>query len=559
VSASSFTTDTATEIDLPIPAGATGLVDVTVTTAGDTSATSTADHFTYLTAGGASTVGLYATTGSTFFLRNSADTGFANTTVTYQPNSSDTFVSIAGDWNGDGSATIGVYDHTNGTFYLRNSNAPSHTGTDTEIQFGPTSTASTWIPVVGDWTGTHKDQVGLYDQTTATFHLDENGVDVSFLYGPTVATGNGLQPIAGKWIHGATTDTVGLYQASTSVFFLHTSNTTGTGEISFLYGSPTNQGGAQINWKPLAADWTGSGTDTIGLYDPAASMFFLRNSNDSGIADRTFMYGPANFQGTPLAGTWNAEPTAASVSSTTPAGTYGPTTSIPITVTFSDPVTVTGTPKLVLNSNGSNASGTALASYTSGSGTSTLTFTYTVAAGDSTATGAVLDYASTTALTLNGGTIVDAAGNAALLTLPAPASINDTLAAQAIVITAAPTGVSTSTATGTYGPNDTVTVTVTFSDAVTVDTTGGTPTLALTSGGTANYTGGNGTFTTLTFTYTVGATDSTSGAALDYTSTGALALNGATIVDAAGNAALLTLPAPASINDTLAAQGIIIT
>jgi hypothetical protein len=67
-------------------------------------------------------------------------------------------------------------------------------------------------------------------------------------------------------------------------------------------------------------------------------------------------------------------------------------------------VTVTGTPQLALNSGGA-------AKYSSGSGSATLTFTYIVGASDSVAH---LDYTSTGALTLNGGTI-DAA-----LTLPAP-------------------------------------------------------------------------------------------------------------------------------------------
>ena len=66
---------------------------------------------------------------------------------------------------------------------------------------------------------------------------------------------------------------------------------------------------------------------------------------------------------------------------------------------------------------------------TSGSGDSTLTFTYTVAAGEDTSD---LDYTSTAALGLNGGTIVDTAGNAASLTLPPPGT--NGLAAQNIVI-----------------------------------------------------------------------------------------------------------------------------
>ena len=85
------------------------------------------------------------------------------------------------------------------------------------------------------------------------------------------------------------------------------------------------------------------------------------------------------------------------VSSTTPNGTYGVGSIITITVGFSNPVVVTGTPQLALNSGG-------VASYTSGSGTSTLTFTYTVAAGQSANP---LDEASSSALTLNGGTIND--------------------------------------------------------------------------------------------------------------------------------------------------------
>src|SRR5208283_2218817 len=82
-------------------------------------------------------------------------------------------------------------------------------------------------------------------------------------------------------------------------------------------------------------------------------------------------------------------------------GTYGVGAMIPITVTFNEPVTVTGTPQLTLNDGG-------VATYAGGSGTPTLTFDYTVGKGDYAAD---LDYASTSALTLNGGSIEDAAGN----------------------------------------------------------------------------------------------------------------------------------------------------
>ena len=98
---------------------------------------------------------------------------------------------------------------------------------------------------------------------------------------------------------------------------------------------------------------------------------------------------------------------------------YGAGYAYVITVTFSRTETVTGTPRIQLNVTPT----TRYATYTSGSGSATLTFTYNVVAGDSSA---LLDYSSTGALTLNGGTIRNGTTNATL-NLPALASANDGL------------------------------------------------------------------------------------------------------------------------------------
>lgn len=98
------------------------------------------------------------------------------------------------------------------------------------------------------------------------------------------------------------------------------------------------------------------------------------------------------------------------VTSSTPNGTYGVGTPIPIQITFSEAVTVTGTPLLALNSGGT-------AKYSSGSGTSTLTFDYGVDSGQSTTR---LDCWSTGGLTLNGGSIEGPDSIAENLTLPRP-------------------------------------------------------------------------------------------------------------------------------------------
>jgi dihydrodipicolinate reductase len=83
---------------------------------------------------------------------------------------------------------------------------------------------------------------------------------------------------------------------------------------------------------------------------------------------------------------------------------------------------------------------------------------------------------------------------------------------------------------GTLRAGETVMLLVAFSEAVTL--AGGTPTLALNDGGTANYASGSGT-NLLTFSYTVLAGQNTSDLAVI-----AFNLNGATITDPAGNNAI---------------------
>jgi hypothetical protein len=85
---------------------------------------------------------------------------------------------------------------------------------------------------------------------------------------------------------------------------------------------------------------------------------------------------------------------------------------IDIDVTFSTAVNVTGSPTLLMETGVIDRK----AIYVSGSGTDTLTFRYTVTPGDSSAW---LDYVSANALTLNGGSISGAVGDATLI-LPAP-------------------------------------------------------------------------------------------------------------------------------------------
>ncbi|HEX7897492.1 MAG TPA: Ig-like domain-containing protein [Planctomycetota bacterium] len=123
-------------------------------------------------------------------------------------------------------------------------------------------------------------------------------------------------------------------------------------------------------------------------------------------------------------------PAVVSLGSPTADGAYGPGDVVVVSVLFSKPVTVTGTPRLTLETGAADAA----ADYTDGSGTTTLTFAFTVAAGQESAD---LDVPSTLALTLQGGTIRNN-GLDATLTLPAPGAAGSLGAVKALVVDGTP-------------------------------------------------------------------------------------------------------------------------
>ena len=226
---------------------------------------------------------------------------------------------------------------------------------------------------------------------------------------------------------------------------------------------------------------------------------------------------------------------------------------IVVTIDFSEPVTVTGTPQVAL----AVGAATRQADYASGSGTASLAFRYAVVSGDSDANGVGV---GASALALNSGTIADAVNNAAALGLGAHAITDGDLVVDGSAADAAPTvtGVTLSGtgrgASGVFIEDDRIEATVEFSEPVTVT---GTPQLALTIGAAtkqADYDSGSGT-SSLVFRYTVASGDADSNGIS--VAANALALNGGTIRDGAAtpNAAALGLGVHAITDGDLVVNG----
>ena len=180
------------------------------------------------------------------------------------------------------------------------------------------------------------------------------------------------------------------------------------------------------------------------------------------------------------------------------------------TVTFDEAVTVTGTPQLTINMGGTPT----VLDYASGTGTKAVVFSgYTVAANDEDTDGLSI---AADKLTLNSGTIrATADGNpAAVLTHAAVAASSSHKVSGTTDPNPGPTvasfGLNSAGTDGAFKTGDAVVASVTFSEAVTVDTTGGTPQLTIDVGGSdevLDYASGTGTVTLHFSGYTVAAND----------------------------------------------------
>lgn len=106
--------------------------------------------------------------------------------------------------------------------------------------------------------------------------------------------------ISGDW-DGDGKDTIGVYNPATSTFYLCNDNSYGRPHVQFAFGEPRK------GWIPIAGDWDGDGVDTVGLYESDTGTYHLKNSNSVGVSDMSFVYGHADVRWLPVAADWNRD------------------------------------------------------------------------------------------------------------------------------------------------------------------------------------------------------------------------------------------------------------
>lgn len=139
------------------------------------------------------------------------------------------------------------------------------------------------------------DTTGVFRPGNGLLYLKNSNTtgfaDIAINYGTA-----GDCPVAGDWDGNGTT-TIGIYRNGS--FYLRNSNTIGFADLVFAFGKPGDQ--------PIVGDWNGNGVDTIGVYRTTTGQFLLRNSNTAGNPDMSFYLG--NVGDIAIAGDWDGNGT----------------------------------------------------------------------------------------------------------------------------------------------------------------------------------------------------------------------------------------------------------
>ena len=214
-------------------------------------------------------------------------------------------IPIVGDWNGDGKDDLGVFRNVNGVgeFILDTNEDGVLDAGDTTFIFG----LGTDKPIVGDWNGDGKDEVGVFRGNAngvGVFSLDTNG-DHQFDAGDQVFT-FGLATdkiVIGDW-NNSGTDKVGVYRDNGAGVGLFSLDTTGDHQFDanssvFTFGLATD--------TVVIGDWNGDGRDKVGVVrndgnDLAIWSLDFNGTLQFNSTDPVFRYGLAT--DIPVVGKW---------------------------------------------------------------------------------------------------------------------------------------------------------------------------------------------------------------------------------------------------------------
>jgi hypothetical protein len=159
---------------------------------------------------------------------------------------------LTGDRNGDGLDRMWTVRALGGQLQWK---IPSDDSNEAPILYGN----ATDLPVVGDFNGDGRDDMGILDAgaTPSTFYLDTDRNAVPDCVLPLAGHFPQDVPIAGDW-DGDGDDDIGAWNVGNLTFYLFEIACPGSPGSWVNHGSPFTVPGATANDVPLTGDWNGA-------------------------------------------------------------------------------------------------------------------------------------------------------------------------------------------------------------------------------------------------------------------------------------------------------------
>jgi uncharacterized delta-60 repeat protein len=168
--------------------------------------------------------GLFDRSAAAWYLdRNESNVPLDSGDVVYARYGNSGDLPVVGDWTGNGKTRVGTWRPSQNSFTLDlNGDGVWESGIDRWFQITlPFSSSDSYMPVVGDWNGDGKTQIGFFDLSTHTWYLDQNQVTDATHVFSRVTFGNSWDlPLIGRWNTAYAFSQLGTWRSSDSTIRL---------------------------------------------------------------------------------------------------------------------------------------------------------------------------------------------------------------------------------------------------------------------------------------------------------------------------------------------------